>query len=202
MSKSWVLCVRLGEGMFPDVRDKTAAQFPPSFVSASREISLYGTKNLKILLQRLEARDRKRFSLLFGGIFLSEKQKNLLQLLLAQGEPRQKWGKADSKLVAQEVDFGRSGWLQEASGSEGPAQFAISQFFIWTFMEWELIDVWVNTWPGHETSVNSLHPIISFLKKVPPLIDQNETKEQEIPGSVRPVHPSLSVASWVVPALT
>lgn len=104
--------------------------------------------------------------------------------------------------MAQEADLGRSGWLQAASGSEGPAQFAVSRFFIWTFMEWELIDVWVNMWPGHEMSDNSLHPIISFLKKVPPLTDQNEMKEQEMSGSMIPVHPSLTVASWVVPALT
>ena len=57
-------------------------------------------------------------------------------------------------------------------------------------------------WPGHETFFNSLHPIISFLKKVPPLIDQNEMKEQEMSGAVMLVDPSLTVASWVVPALT
>lgn len=50
--------------------------------------------------------------------------------------------------------------------------------------------------------VNSLHPIISFLKKVPPLIDQNEMREQEMSGPMMPVDPSLAVVSWVVPALT
>lgn len=57
-------------------------------------------------------------------------------------------------------------------------------------------------WPGHEKFVNSPHPIISFLKKVPPLTDQNEMREQEMFGPVLPVDPSLAVASWMVPAPT
>lgn len=43
-------------------------------------------------------------------------------------------------------------------------------------MGWELNYVWNNIRPGHET-FNSLHPIFSFLKKVPPLTEQ---KEQEM----------------------
>lgn len=74
--------------------------------------------------------------------------------------------------------FRKSAWSQEASGSEGPTQFVISHFFTWTFMEWELIDVWVNMCPGHERFVNSLHPIMSFLKKVPPLIARMKWKSR------------------------
>jgi len=85
-------------------------------------------------------------------------------------------------LMMQEVDFGRYGISQEASGSECSTQFVISWFFIWKFTEWELIGVWVNMSSGHEMFVNSHHPIISFLKKVPPLIDQNEMKEKEMSG--------------------
>ena len=39
--------VSLGEGRFPDVRDKIVAQIPPGFVSASREIALYATENVE-----------------------------------------------------------------------------------------------------------------------------------------------------------
>lgn len=51
--------------------------------------------------------------------------------------------------------------------------------------------------PGHERFVNSLHPIMSFLKKVPPLIDQNEMKEQEMSGPVMPAE----LPGWFLPSL-
>lgn len=57
-------------------------------------------------------------------------------------------------------------------------------------MGWELNYVWNNIRPGHET-FNSLHPIFSFLKKVPPLTEQ---KEQEMCDSMMPVDPCLTVA--------
>ncbi|KAK4826361.1 LOW QUALITY PROTEIN: hypothetical protein QYF61_007955, partial [Mycteria americana] len=44
--------------------------------------------------------------------------------------------------------------------------------------------------------------VISGKFKVPPLTDQNEMREQEKSGAMMPADPFLTVASWVVPALT
>lgn len=58
--------VSLGEGRFPDVRDKVVVEIPPRVFSASRDIVLYVTQNLKYSVKKLKAKDRQRFSLSFG----------------------------------------------------------------------------------------------------------------------------------------
>lgn len=67
--------------------------------------------------------------------------------------------------------------------------FTISLFLIKTVMEWELINAVVNMWPAYEIFDNSLHSIISSLKKLL-LIDQSKAREQWLSGPLVPVDPS------------